>query len=105
MYVQYTNCTFLRYISELDDAVGSIVAKLKETAGVWENTVVVFSSDNGAPGTTSDFQDQVDHVVRHDGGGQDYIARNHPLRGKKTQLWEGGTRVPGEILSYLVPHK
>ena len=35
------------YISELDDAVGSIISKLKG-AGVYEDTVVVFSSDNGA---------------------------------------------------------
>ena len=34
------------YISELDDAVGSVVAKLKST-GAYDDTIVVFSSDNG----------------------------------------------------------
>ena len=86
--------TMFGYITELDDAVGTIVASLKST-GVWGNTVVVFSSDNGAP--PAGMKDSVDHKRPHPGGGQGYISRNYPFRGQKTQLWEGGTRVPGFI--------
>ena len=85
--------TLFGYITELDDAVGSVVATLK-SAEVWENTIVVFSSDNGAPcGVLPD----VCHPQPHAGGGEHYIVRNYPFRGAKTTQWEGGTRVPGFI--------
>lgn len=35
-------------VSNLDDAVGDIVAALK-SSGLWENTILVWTSDNGAP--------------------------------------------------------
>jgi len=92
--------TIFGYISELDDAIGSIIEKLKSTR-VYDNTLIVFSSDNGAPpaGAT------VDHPRPHAGGGAGYIARNHPLRGWKGHIWEGGTRVPGFVSggSALIP--
>ena len=44
--------------------------------GMYDNTLFVFTSDNGGPTTTSD------------GVG----ARNWPLRGGKHSIWEGGTR-------------
>lgn len=57
-------------IMELDWSVGEIVKALKEE-GLYENTLFVFTSDNGpALGSAS------------------------PLRGKKGQTWEGGQRVP-----------
>ena len=57
----------------LDDAIGSVVAKLK-SEGVWENTLLFFISDNGGPLAQS--------------------ADNSPLRGGKHQNYEGGIRVP-----------
>jgi arylsulfatase A-like enzyme len=57
----------------MDDAVGRVVAALKK-AGVWENTLIFFISDNGGPLALS--------------------ANNAPLRGGKHQLFEGGVRVP-----------
>lgn len=36
------------YISEMDDVVGNITATLK-AKGLYDNTLIIFSSDNGAP--------------------------------------------------------
>lgn len=55
----------------MDDAIGEMLAVLKE-AGVENDTLVVFFSDNGGSGN----------------GG------NAPLKGAKTTMWEGGLRVP-----------
>ncbi|MBI5761239.1 MAG: sulfatase-like hydrolase/transferase [Planctomycetales bacterium] len=55
----------------MDDAIGEILAHLRQT-GQAENTLVVFFSDNGGSGN----------------GG------NAPLRGQKSTMWEGGLRVP-----------
>lgn len=57
----------------MDDAIGKVVATLK-SAGVWENTLLFFISDNGGPLAQS--------------------ADNTPLRGGKHTDYEGGVRVP-----------
>jgi arylsulfatase A-like enzyme len=58
-------------ITQMDDAIGEIFALLKKN-GLEENTLVIFSSDNGGSGAI------------HNGG----------LRGGKAGLFEGGVRVP-----------
>jgi arylsulfatase A-like enzyme len=55
----------------LDHETGRILAALRD-AGVERDTLVLFTSDNGGNGT----------------------ARNAPFRGRKSQLAEGGIRVP-----------
>ncbi len=67
-------------ISFLDDHVGKVLAKLKEK-GLEENTLVIFTSDNG---------------TTHDVGGVDHEFFNSvaDLRGLKGQTYEGGIRVP-----------
>ena len=69
------------YIVQTDDAVGQVVAALK-AAGVYENTLLVVSSDNGpAP-----FMRELIQSHQHHPSG--------PLRGLKRDLLEGGHRVP-----------
>ena len=65
---------FAAMLSAMDDAVGRVLGAVR-AAGQEENTLVFFIADNGGPtqGTTSS---------------------NGPLRGFKTQTYEGGTRVP-----------
>ena len=82
--------TVFGYISELDDAVGDIMTVFK-TMESYQNTVIIFSSDNGAPPL-----DGLDH-------GTPWSARNYPFRGHKTEIWEGGTRVAGFVHSPLLP--
>lgn len=69
------------FVLELDDAVGSILAQLKRS-GVAENTLVLFTADNGAETNT------YDHIQTY----------NHwssaGSRGCKRDLYEGGHRVP-----------
>jgi arylsulfatase A-like enzyme len=66
-------------IEELDEAVGRIRAAL-EKAGVLENTLIVFTSDNG--GSIHLTWDGVP------------VTDNAPLSGGKAMLREGGIRVP-----------
>ncbi len=70
------------FIHQLDDIVGQLTETLEQT-GVAENTIVIFTSDNG-PETTSVIHMRQDHD--HDGA--------RPWRGVKRDNWEGGHRVP-----------
>lgn len=60
-------------VKHLDDDVGMLVSLLK-TKGMYDNTLIAMSSDNGGPvylmGTSG--------------------ANNYPLRGGKMNNWEGG---------------
>ncbi len=70
------------FIQELDYVVGELLATL-EKLGVADDTLVIFTSDNG-PETTSVIHMRADHG--HDGA--------RPWRGMKRDDWEGGHRVP-----------
>ena len=59
-------------LNSIDDGVGLIMEKLG-SLGLDQNTILIFSSDNG---------------------GETNVTSNAPLRGGKSQLYEGGIRVP-----------
>ncbi len=70
------------FIFELDFIVGELMKTL-DRLGVADDTLVMFSSDNG-PETTTTIHMRADHG--HDGA--------RPWRGMKRDQWEGGHRVP-----------
>lgn len=76
---QYGHAEFAAMITRLDAQVGEIMAKLEEK-GLADNTVLIFTSDNGP----------------HEEGGADpdFFNRDGLLQGKKRSTYEGGIRVP-----------
>lgn len=76
---EHTHAQFAGMITRLDAYVGEILAKLEEK-GLSDNTLVIFSSDNGP----------------HAEGGADpeFFGRDGKLRGLKRQCYEGGIRIP-----------
>ena len=72
-------------ILQFDWSVGEVVRALKE-AGVYENTIIIISSDNG-PVVDDGYEDQaVEKLKNHKPWG--------PFRGGKYSTFEAGTRVP-----------
>ncbi|XP_037509609.1 arylsulfatase B [Rhipicephalus sanguineus] len=69
-------------VDALDESVGAVVDALNRT-GMLNDTIIVFSSDNGASLQGADFS-----------GGSSW-----PFRGYKATLWEGGLRAPGFVWS------
>jgi arylsulfatase A-like enzyme len=66
-------------VQSMDNSVGAILNKLKET-GLEDNTLIVFMSDNGG----------IDSKITPKGDGTD----NSPFVGGKATVYEGGIRVP-----------
>jgi len=72
--------TFAGMVSRLDAHVGEIVAMLEEL-GIRDNTLIIFTSDNGGQGGT--WKEMTD-----------FFNGNAPLKGHKGSMYEGGLRVP-----------
>jgi arylsulfatase A-like enzyme len=83
--------TYAGMLAAMDEAVGQILAALDQ-AGLRENTLVIFSSDNG-------------------GASPGKVTSNGPLRAGKGTIYEGGVRVcasarwPGHIAAGSVIHE
>lgn len=71
------NVTYAAMVSRMDRDIGRILNHLK-FLGIAENTLVIFSSDNGPEYEKKDR----------------FFNSNGPLRGGKRDLYEGGIRVP-----------
>jgi len=74
-----SHAAFVAMVTILDEQVGEITAKLKEL-GIADNTLIIFTSDNGPH--------------KEGGADPDYFDSNGKLRGYKRDLYEGGIRVP-----------
>jgi len=66
-----TRADYVAMLERADEGIGQIVATL-ERLGLTENTLVIFTNDNGG----------------------EWLSRNAPLFHRKDTLWEGGIRVP-----------
>lgn len=76
-------------VMHLDASVARIIAAL-EAKGVRDNTLLVFTSDNG--GSTAENND-LKYPDDNCPNGR-LVGNNKPLRGQKGDVYEGGTRVP-----------
>ncbi|WP_341216050.1 arylsulfatase [uncultured Wocania sp.] len=74
-----SHATFAAMVAILDKQVGELIKKL-EHLGIMDNTLVIFTSDNGAH--------------KEGGADPDYFDSNGPFRGYKRDLYEGGIRTP-----------
>ncbi|QDU91351.1 Arylsulfatase [Pirellulimonas nuda] len=74
-------------ITDGDNKVGKVLAAL-DKAGVAQNTIVVFSSDNGPEGTSSSKGSPGKY------GSYYSVGETGGLRGRKRSLFEGGVRTP-----------
>lgn len=80
---QYPKATYAAMISYLDEQIGELVAQLK-SLGVYENTLIIFSSDNGPTytgGADTQFFDSAKPFKTEYGWGKGFVH-------------EGGIRVP-----------
>lgn len=74
--------TYADFIMMIDDYIGQVV-KTVATQGITENTMIVFTSDNGSS-PQADFE-----VLAERGHHPSYIYRGH-----KADIYEGGHRIP-----------
>jgi arylsulfatase A-like enzyme len=74
--ISETRAKLVAFIEQTDDAIGKVIQALKQT-GQYENTLIIFTSDNGGHLPTG--------------------ANNGPVRDGKQSMYEGGLRVPAFV--------
>ena len=83
------------FVVQVDATVGAVLGAIND-AGITDNTLVIYTSDNGSYMFRYDDADRRDHT--DDAKIQGYRASNHrangPLRGTKADIFEAGHRVP-----------
>ena len=84
---QSANGAYGAAVEAIDWATSVLLHELR-SLGLDDNTIVIFTSDNGSLG---------DDPVPVGGDGNPHGGSNAPLRGTKGQTWEGGQRVPGIV--------
>ena len=75
----FPHAAFAAMVARLDKYVGDVMTAVKEK-GLEENTMIIFTSDNGPH--------------KENGGDPEFFNSNGGLRGIKRDLYEGGIRVP-----------
>jgi arylsulfatase A-like enzyme len=86
-----TRRTYAGMVTALDDSIARVMAALKQK-GMLENTIVVFTSDNGGP-----LSAEIASGTSGSAAGLKMPAINAPLRDGKSSLYEGGVRTPTVI--------
>ena len=71
--IDHTRAELVAFIEHMDDGIGQVIEALKKS-GQFDNTIIIFSSDNGG------------HLPSK--------ANNGPLRDGKQSMYEGGLKVP-----------
>ena len=74
-----TRQTYAGMVSVVDEALANLTTALVANNGMWHNTILVVSNDNG--------------------GWMGYGGINYPYRSHKTTLWEGGIRGIGFVVA------
>jgi arylsulfatase A-like enzyme len=74
--------SYYAMMSTVDDTVANLTAAIKK-AGLWDNSIFIFTTDNGAPVQVG--------------------GTNYPLRGGKGSNWNGGFQVPFMISGGALP--
>jgi len=77
----YPHAAYAAMITHMDKGIGEIVNLISEL-GLDENTLIIFSSDNGPV------------YDRLGGADSDFFQSAGPFRGRKGSLYEGGIRIP-----------
>ena len=70
--------TYAGMLTAADEGIANVTKALKET-GLWNDTLIIFTTDNGGPTATCGIQG----------------SSNYPRRGGKCSVWEGGTTGDG----------
>ena len=116
--------TYAAMVERMDGGIGRVLASLDE-AGVADNTVVIFLSDNGGcaswpasrPGQEAGFLKYNNDIPVGDGRGYEFVgkgwgwAQNAPFRQFKTWCYEGGiatpmiVRWPGKVVRDPITHQ
>ena len=78
-------------VADGDNGIGKVLAALREP-GLEENTIVIFSSDNGPENTGRDRESRGE--LRGGYGGFYSVGSTGGARGRKRSLYEGGVRLP-----------
>ncbi len=78
--LRHRNPIYAAMIKSLDESVGRVADRL-ESLGIYENTLFIFTSDNGG-------------YIGQDRKQTMPVTTNWPLRSGKGSLYEGGLRVP-----------
>ena len=81
---QHLSASYAAMVTRLDANIGRVVDRI-DALGLSEETLIVFTSDNGATFEAGNL------------GTSAALDSNRPFRGQKRTLWEGGIRVPGVV--------
>ena len=83
------------FVAQVDASIGTVLKALDQLK-LTDNTIVLYTSDNGSYMHRFDSTDKADHVDNNaiQGFRADHHRANGPWRGTKADIWEAGHHVP-----------